>query len=73
MIDVRFQGQGYGTKALALIMAEMKKKYKCDALYLSVVCENAKAIHIYENAGFSSTGIEIGNETHKEIIYKCQI
>lgn len=73
MIDIRFQGQGYGTKALTLVMNEMKKQYSCDAIYLSVVPENFKAIHIYEKAGFTSTGIEIGNETHKEIIYKCQL
>ncbi|MBO5377816.1 MAG: GNAT family N-acetyltransferase [Ruminiclostridium sp.] len=71
MIDVRFQGQGYGTMALTQVMKEMKKQYSCDEIYLSVVPENLKAIHIYEKAGFASTGIEIGDETHKEIIYKC--
>ncbi len=73
MIDIRFQGKGYGTKALTLVMEEMKKQYCCDTIYLSVVPENAKAIHIYEKAGFASTGIEIGNEQHKEVIYKCHL
>ncbi|MBQ9764797.1 MAG: GNAT family N-acetyltransferase [Lachnospiraceae bacterium] len=71
MIDVRFQGQGYGKKALALVMEEMRKQYNCEEIYLSVVPSNEKAIHIYEKAGFVSTGIEIGDETHKEVIYKA--
>lgn len=73
MIDVRFQGQGYGTKALECVKEEMKKNYNCDEIYLSVVPGNAKAIHLYEKAGFVSTGIEIGDETHKEVIYKCEV
>ena len=56
-----------------IVMKEMEKQYCCDTIYLSVVPENTKAIHIYEKAGFASTGIEIGNETHKEVIYKCQL
>ena len=51
----------------------MKKHYNCNEIYLSVVPENAKAIHLYEKAGFVSTGIEIGDETHKEVIYKCEL
>ena len=73
MIDVRFQGKGYGTKALKLVLEEIQKKYGCDEVYLSTVPENEKAIHMYEKAGFISTGIEIGDETHKEIIYKCRL
>ena len=73
MIDVRFQGQGYGTKALTVVMEEMKKQYKCEEIYLSTVPENEKALHLYEKAGFVSTGIEIGSEAHKEIVYKCKV
>jgi len=73
MIDVRFQGQGYGTKALTLIMEEMKKQYNCEEIYVSIVPENEKALHLYERTGFAPTGIEIGNEAHKEIVYKCQL
>ncbi len=73
MIDVRFQGQGYGTKALALVMEQMKKQYNCEEIYLSIVPENEKALHIYKKAGFVSTGIEIGSEKHKEIVYKCKV
>lgn len=73
MVDIRFQRQGYGKKALSLVMEEMKRYYNCNEIYLSVVPENIKAIHLYEKAGFVSTGIEIGDETHKEIIYKCQV
>lgn len=73
MIDVRFQGQGYGTKALPLIMEEMKKQYNCDELYITIVPENERAIHLYEKNGFASTGIVIGDEKHKEIVYKCPV
>ena len=73
MIDVRFQGQGYGTKAITLIKEEMKKQYHCEEIYVSIVPENERALHLYETAGFASTGIEIGSEEHKEIVYKCQL
>lgn len=57
MIDVRFQGKGYGTRALNAVLEEMKNVYDCDAVYLSVAPKNSRALHIYEKAGFISTGI----------------
>jgi len=73
MIDVRFQGNGYGIIALNKIVVEMKQKYNCDEIYLSIVPENTKALHIYLKAGFVSTGITVGDETHFETIYKLKI
>ena len=34
---------------------------------------NVETLHLYEKAGFVSTGIEIGSEAHKEIVYKCKV
>ena len=62
MIDRKFQGKGYGKKALALIVDEMKKNCPHDEIYLSVDPENFKAKHIYEQLGFISTGKIIDEE-----------
>lgn len=70
MIDVRFQGKGYGTKALNVILEEMKKTYDCNSVYISIVPENSKAKHLYEKAGFTSTEITVGDKSHYEVIYK---
>lgn len=70
MIDVRFQGKGYGTKALSIILEEMKKTYDCNSVYLSIVPENTNALHLYEKVGFVSTGIVVGNELHYENVYR---
>lgn len=56
MIDRKYQGQGYGTQALSLIVEEMKNKYDCNEIYLSTEPENARAKHVYEKFGFVSTG-----------------
>lgn len=56
MIDRKYQGQGYGTQALSLIVEEMKNKYNCNEIYLSTEPENARAKHVYEKFGFVSTG-----------------
>ncbi len=56
MIDRKFQGEGYGKQALALIVEEMKKQFSCDKIYLSIEPSNLKGKHVYEKFGFVSTG-----------------
>ena len=73
MIDIRFQGNGYGIKALNEIVKEMERTYGCDAIYLSVVPENEKAQHIYKKSGFVSTGITVDNGINSEIIYVLRL
>lgn len=62
MIDVRFQGKGYGKQALSLVLDEMKQLDGCKEVYLSIEPENKRARHIYENAGFVCLDREISGE-----------
>ena len=56
MIGRRYQGKGYGEKALEMILAEMKKQFSCTEIYLSTAPDNARGRHIYEKFGFVRTG-----------------
>lgn len=62
MIDRKFQGKGYGKRALGLIVEEMKEKFSCDKIYLSVVPANIRGKHVYEKFGFVSTGEIVEDE-----------
>ncbi|MBE7008031.1 MAG: GNAT family N-acetyltransferase [Ruminococcaceae bacterium] len=56
MIDARYQGKGYGTQALRLILAELAAERKYDCAEVCVKMEDAGALHVYEKAGFVDTG-----------------
>jgi len=56
MIDHRYQGKGFGTKALKIILEEMREQFSCGEIYLSIEPENEKGKHIYEKCGFIRTG-----------------
>lgn len=56
MIDVDYQGQGYGTQALPLILEEMYALYGKQDIYLTLERENTRAVRLYEKFGFRSTG-----------------
>ena len=56
MIDQNFQGQGYGFRALELILAALKEEQKYDCVEVCVKREDAQAIHVYEKAGFVDSG-----------------
>lgn len=62
MIDKRFQGRGYGSKAMNLVIAEMKKLDGCKEIYLSTDPQNEIGKHIYEKLGFINTGRIIDDE-----------
>ncbi|MBO4290473.1 MAG: GNAT family N-acetyltransferase [Lachnospiraceae bacterium] len=57
MIDRKYQGRGYGRKALELGIAYMRDRFHADEIYTGVVPENAKARGLYESMGFSATGL----------------
>ena len=69
MIDERYQGNGYGKCALQIIIAEMFCAYQCDKIYLSTAPNNFRGKHIYESAGFISTGETCGENDNIENIY----
>lgn len=68
MIDRKHQGKGYGTRAIGLVLNEMKKTYNCDEVYLSTSPENVIGKHIYEKIGFvSENRIVDGEELYKYV------
>ena len=56
MIDQNFQGQGYGFRALELILTALKAEQKYACVEVCVKKEDAQAIHVYEKAGFVDSG-----------------
>ena len=56
MIDHRYQGKGYGTEALRLILEELEKERKYDCVEVCVKKEDAAALRVYEKVGFADTG-----------------
>ncbi|MEK4759872.1 GNAT family N-acetyltransferase [Viridibacillus sp. FSL E2-0187] len=62
MIDRKFQGNGYGPKAILLVVEEMKKLEGCNEIYLSTEPNNERGKSIYEKLGFENTGRIVENE-----------
>ena len=63
MIDKRFQGRGYGSKALAKIITFIKSfPYGIvDSVYLSYHPKNIVAINLYNKYSFYDTGRKLDN------------
>lgn len=56
MIDERFQNKGYGTKALRRILAMLEQEGKYADAEVCVKKEDAAALKMYGNVGFTDTG-----------------
>ncbi len=56
LIDVRYQGKGYGKRFMILLMTYVQDRYGQRPIYLSVYPDNVNAIRLYEQLGFSFTG-----------------
>jgi diamine N-acetyltransferase len=56
MIDRRYQGRGYGTRALELILDELRREGRCDHVEVCVKKDDAVAIRLYRRAGFRDSG-----------------
>ncbi|EOH74304.1 GNAT family N-acetyltransferase [Enterococcus malodoratus] len=52
MIDSQFQGKGYGSLFIPLLIDFMKQQYEIERIYLSVHEENEKIIAYYQRFGF---------------------
>ena len=61
MIDERFQGKGYGTAALQVIIRYFKD-HGADNIRLSTKETNTHALSMYRKAGFRDTGEMNGEE-----------
>ena len=56
MIDGRYQGRGFGTLALRMLLAELEEERKYDCVEVCVKREDAAALHVYEKVGFTDSG-----------------
>ena len=56
MIDRRYQGRGYGTAALELILDALRREGRYDHVEVCVKKEDAEAIRMYEKHGFVDSG-----------------
>lgn len=56
LIDMHYQGMGYGKAAVLALLEKLRREYDADKVYLSVYDVNKTAISLYEHAGFHFTG-----------------
>ena len=56
-IDGRFQGMGLGRAAMTAAMARLRRTHGCRRIRLLVAPDNARALSLYERAGFEPVGI----------------
>lgn len=56
MIDERYQGRGFGSAALALVLAELSKEGRYDHAEVCVKKADEAAIRLYEKHGFTDSG-----------------
>ena len=62
MIDQRYQGKGYGSKALDLLCEYVRSRPNSNFLYSSCIPGEYSAEKFYLHYGFQKTGEKIGNE-----------
>lgn len=62
MIDARFQGAGYGRRALELLIAHVRTRPGAKALLTSCVPGSGSPCPFYEKLGFVYTGDEDDGE-----------
>ena len=56
MIDEKYQGKGYGSRALELILDELRKEGRYDHVELCVKKADTEAIRLYGKHGFADSG-----------------
>ena len=52
LIDAKYQGNGFGSRFMELLMQRVLDEYGEQPIYLSVYPENIAAIRLYEKLGF---------------------
>lgn len=69
LIDMRYQGRGYGKKAAKKALELLKAEYHQDEVYLSVYPSNTLALRLYESLGFKKTG-ELDTKGEHVMVYR---
>jgi len=67
MIDLKFQGRGYGKLSLKFLIDSLYREYKCEEIYLSIYEDNINAIELYKSYGFEFNG-ELDSKGEKVMI-----
>lgn len=62
MIDVRWQGGGYGGRALATVLDTLKAEHPDAPIFISLTPDNVAARRLYERHGFVATGQHVHGE-----------
>ncbi|MEK4424069.1 GNAT family N-acetyltransferase [Solibacillus sp. FSL K6-1523] len=68
LIDVQFQGFGYGKTMLDAMIRKLANEFSCDDIYLSVYEDNKAAIRLYEKFDFHFNGES--DENNEKIMVK---
>ena len=68
MIDHRFQGKGYGRRAMELALEKIRRAGVFDRVQLYYVPGSEKARALYRNLGFGETGNTLDGEIQMELI-----
>jgi diamine N-acetyltransferase len=71
MIDYKFQGNGFGKKALLLVIKEMVNQFKSEEIYITFVPDNEIAKQLYLSVGFKDTG-KVIKAVEDELIYSIK-
>ncbi len=62
MVGEHQQGNGYGHKAMQMVIDKIKTETDAEGLVISYVPENTIAARLYEKLGFSDEGLTISGE-----------
>ena len=68
MIDYRYQGKGYGRRAMELALEKIRRAGVFDRVQLYYMPGNEKARALYRNLGFGETGNTLDGEIQMELI-----
>lgn len=70
MIDIKYQGKGYGKAALKLAVNYMVNNFEVKELGTGVHCENFVAQNLYKSIGFKETGKIDGDQIGMKLLIK---
>jgi len=68
LIDEKYQNQGFGKKALKLVMELLEKERKYEVVEICVKKTATQALKVYQDFGFSDTGYTDPNEPDSFIL-----